>query len=117
MREITYHQEGNYQIPNLVLPVRNDLQLGRYSELRRKFLKEHHRVKYTSLLTQCRLDEHLAEIQTRATEMRENLIKEMAAKEGLTEELKASDMMTWVQGMNNLRNRVEEIVLSEVIYQ
>ena len=116
MAEITYSRQGDYNLPNLLPPQEPEVALGKYALLRRKFLKENHRVLYYNLLTKCKLTEHLAETEQRAMEMEEMLLKQMAAKEGLTESLKASDMMTWVQKMNNLRNRVQEIVKAEVIF-
>lgn len=116
MTEITYSKQGDYLIPNLVLPKSENINLGRWSEIRRKYLKETQKSHYTTLLTTCNLDSHLSEIQTRAEEMEETLMKQISAQEGLTEQLKANDMMTWVQGMNNLKNRVREIILNEVIY-
>ena len=116
MSELTYTMQGDYNLPDLTLPEQPEVSLGRYAQMRRKFLKENHRVLYYNLLTKCKLTEHLAETEQRATEMEETLLKQMAAKEGLTESLKATDMMTWVQKMNNLRNRVQEIVRTEVIF-
>ena len=94
-----------------------EIHFGRYAEMHRKYLKEHHKPYYTSLKMQCKLDSHLSEIQTRATEMESRLMRQMAKQEGLTETLKAQNMMEWVQGMNNLKSRVQEIVMTEVIYQ
>ena len=116
MNEVTYTMTGDYNLPNLTMPTQPQMSLGRYAQLRRKFLKERHRVLYYSYLTKCKLTEHLAEVEQRALQMEETLMKQMSAQEGLTEELKAQDMMTWVRRMNNLRNRVQEIVKAEVIF-
>ena len=116
MSEIKYTMQGDYQLPNLKLPDQPEVTLGRYAWMRRKYLQEHRKILYGTLLTSCKLTEHLAEIEQRAQEMEESLMAQMAAQEGLTEELKANDMMQWVQGMNNLRNRVQEIVAAEVIF-
>ena len=113
---ISYTKQGDYLLPNLKLPDQPEVTLGRYAQMRRKYLKEHHRIRYYNLLTQCKLTEHLADIQQRANEMEEMLMTKMATQEGLTEELKAQDMMLWVSRMNNLKNRVQEIVTSEVIF-
>jgi hypothetical protein len=116
MTKIEYTTQGDYNLPNLTLPEQPEVELGLYAQRRRTFLKERHRIMYYNLLTSCKLTEHLSEVQNRATELENTLIHQMAKNEGLTEELKAKDMMTWVRRMNNLRNRVQEIVMSEVIY-
>ena len=116
MNEISYTMQGDYNLPNLAMPEQPEVTLGRYAQMRRRYLKENHRVLYYNLLTKCKLTEHLAETEQRALEMEEMLLKQMSQTEGLTESLKATDMMAWVQKMNNLKNRVREIVLAEVIY-
>ena len=116
MSELTYTMQGDYNLPDLKLPEQPEVQLGRYAAMRRKYLKEHHRVLFYNLLTSCKLNEHLSEIEQRAIKMEETLTLEMAAKEELTEQMKAVDMMTWVRRMNNIRNRVQEIVKAEVIF-
>ena len=112
MNELTYTMQGDYNLPDLTMPNQPEVTLGRYAQMRRKFLKEHHKIRYYNLLTSCTLTEHLAEVEQTAMKMEETLMKQMAAQEGL----KAADMMKWVQGMNNLRNRVQEIVKAEVIF-
>lgn len=84
--------------------------------MRRRYLKEHKRVYYSQLVTTCKLFDHLAEIDQFANEMMERLVKQMAEREGVTEALKAADMMKWIGLMNNIRNRAEEIVTSNLIY-
>lgn len=84
--------------------------------MRAKYLKENRRVLYYNLLTSCKLNEHLTETEQTATEMEERLTRELAAKEGLTESLKAADMMSWVRKMNNIKSRVREIVMKEIIF-
>ena len=116
MNEIGYTMQGDYQLPNLEMPEQRSVTLGRYAEMRRKFLKEQHRVLYYNLLTSCKLTEHLAEVEQRATSMEETLVRQMAEKEGLSESLKETDMMAWVRRMNNLRNSAQEIVKAEVIF-
>lgn len=116
MNELTYTMQGDYNLPDLTMPQQPEVTLGRYAQMRRKFLKEHHKIRYYNLLTSCTLTEHLAETEQTAMKLEETLMKQMAAQEGLTESLKAADMMKWVQGMNNLRNRVQEIVKAEVIF-
>ena len=80
------------------------------------FLKEHHKVRYYNLLTSCSLNEHLNDTERRATELEQKLTAQMAASEGVTESLKATDMMSWVRKMNNLKSRVQEIVMKELIF-
>lgn len=83
---------------------------------RRHYLKNHHRVLYYNLLTKCKLHDHLADINEDAAEMYDRLVKQLAAKEGITEQLKAKDQMEWVRRMNNITNRAHEIVCNELIY-
>ena len=116
MNELTYTMQGDYNLPDLTMPEQPEVTLGRYAQMRRKFLKEHHKIRYYNLLTSCTLKQKLWETEQTALRLEETLIKQMAAQEGLTESLKAADMMKWVQGMNNLRNRVQEIVKAEVIF-
>ena len=116
MNELTYTMQGDYRLPNLTLPKQPEAPMGRYSRMRAKYLKENRKVLYYNLLTSCKLSEHLTQIEQTATEMEGRLTKEMAAKEGLTESLKAADMMSWVRKMNNLKSRVQEIVMKEVIF-
>ena len=112
----TYTMQGDYNLPDLTIPQQPEVTLGRYAQMRRKFLKEHHKIRYYNLLTSCTLTEHLAEVEQTAMKLEENLMRKMAVQEGLTESLKAADMMKWVREMNNLRNRVQEIVKAEVIF-
>ncbi|MCC8073395.1 MAG: TnpV protein [Clostridiales bacterium] len=116
MNELTYTMVGDYNLPNLTMPNQPEVSLGIYAQMRKKFLKEHHKVLYYNLLTTGELISHLAETEQRANEMEQTLLKQMAKKEGLTEQMKATDMMNWVRLMNNLRNSVREIVISQVIY-
>ena len=114
---ITYSKQGDYYLPNLKMPPQPELNIGMYGRKRKEFLEKHHRVKYYNLLTSVKLVEHLNDVDLRAREMEEKLIKEFAKQEGVTEELKARDMMSWVRKMNNIRNRVREIVFEEVVYK
>ena len=90
--------------------------LIKYGRTREKYLREHKKVLYFNLLTSGKLYEHLAEIDTSARDMAEYLIKEMAKKQGVTEELKATDMMRWIGLMNNIRTCADEIVLNDIVY-
>ena len=90
--------------------------LTKYGRMRERYLREYKKVLYYNLLTSGKLYEHLAEIDTSACNMAEYLIKEMARKQGVTEQLKAEDMMRWVGLMNNIRACADEIVLNEIVY-
>ena len=114
--EVTYTMQGNYLMPDLLPPQEEPISLGKYARMRKRFLQEHRKITYTNLLTSGRLSSHLAEIQQTAQRRVEELVAQMAKAQGVTEELKASDQMKWVQMMNNLRNAAEEIVQAELIY-
>ncbi len=109
----TYHQEGDYRIPDLVAPEAPNI--GLWGHRRRKYLKEHHRILYNSMLYSGTLNAHLEEMDRSASEMFDRLVKQMAAQQGITEELKAQDQLAWVGAMNNIRNAVTEIVINELI--
>ncbi|MEE1504140.1 MAG: TnpV protein [Acutalibacteraceae bacterium] len=113
---ITYSRQGDYNLPNITVPEQVEAPTGIYAQLRLEYLKEHRKGLYTNLLTSFKMTEHLTEVDKRANEMQARLVDELAKKEGVTEELKVKDMMTWVGKMNNIRDRVREIVLAEVIY-
>ena len=116
MNEITYTMVGDYNLPNLTLPEQPEVIQGKWSQMRRTYLKEHHKVQYYNLLTKGILSSHLSEVQQRATELEETLIRQMAQQEGLTEQMKADDMMKWVRLMNNIRNSAQEIVKEQIIF-
>lgn len=90
--------------------------IGMWGRKHLRYIKEHRPVQYTSLVVSGKVHSHLAEVDHRATEMFNHLIKQMAQREGITEELKAQDQMAWVRRMNNIRNAAEEIVNAEVIF-
>ncbi len=113
----TYTRVGDYYLPNLKLPEEEkQANIGVWGMRRKRFLKENHRVLYANLMTSGKLVEYLDDIEQQATTMFLRLVKELAEKENVTEELKAADQMLWVQKMNNIRNRATEIVNSELIY-
>ena len=112
----TYCREGDYLIPNLALPDIDDNQIGKYGRMRRRYLKEHRSILYTNLLTSGNLRCHLAEIDQACNERMENIVSTMAKQEGVTEALKADDQIERVRRMNSIRNRAEEIVLTELVY-
>ena len=113
----TYRQKGDYLIPNLALPDEPKYQIGKYGRMYRSYLKEYRPILYANLLTSGTLHRHLAEIDQACNERMEILVSAMAKREGVSETLKASDQMEWVRRMNNIRNRAEEIVLTELVYE
>ena len=112
----TYRREGDYLIPNLELPDTEHYQIGKYGHLRQTYLREYRPGLYNDLILNGTLYRHLAEVDQTCYERMDLLVRQMAKREGITEALKASDQMAWVGHMNNIRNRAEEIVLSEVVY-
>lgn len=114
----TYTQVGDYMLPDL-LPAEEETQanIGVWGMRHKRFLKENHRVLYASLMTSGKLVTYLDDIEQQATDMFLRLVKELAEKENVNEELKATDMMLWVQKMNNIRNRATEIVNADIIYK
>ena len=111
-----YELQGDYYIPCLTLGEDDTRPIGRWGRKHLRYLKEYRPVLYTVLLLGGKLSGHLAEIDTRATEMYELLMKQLAGKEGINEQLKAKDPMAWVGAMNNIRSAAEEIVNAEVIF-
>ena len=91
-------------------------QIGRFGVIHKKWLKENHKSIYTVKLMKCELDSYIADVDKRATEMYDNLVKQLAEKKGVTEQIKAVDMMAWVQVMNNISNRAKEIVYNDIVY-
>ena len=116
MSEITYTLVGDDKLQNLKRAEQKEVTLGRWSQMRRTYLKEHHKILYYNRLTKGSMNSHLAEVQQRASELEETLVKQMAEKAGLTEQMKAEDMMKWVRLMNNIRNSAQEIVKNQVIF-
>lgn len=111
-----YELQGDYFIPCLVLEEVDTQPIGMWGRKHLRYIKEHRPVLHTTLLLSGKLNSHLVEIDNRATEMFDLLMKQLAEKEGITEQLKATDQMAWVQHMNNIRNAAEEIVNAEVIF-
>ena len=114
--DATYRQVGDYFIPNLSLPDDGEYQIGKYGRMRRSYLKEHRKILYTNYVMEGTLFKHLSEIDQACNERMENIVSDMAKREGVTETLKAANQMEWVRRMNNIRNRAEEIILREVVY-
>ena len=113
----TYTRVGDYYLPDLKLPEEEkQANIGVWGMRHKRFLKENDRVLYANLMTSGKLVTYLDDIERQATTMFLRLVKELAEKENVTEELKATDQMLWVQKMNNIRNRATEIVNAELIY-
>ena len=113
---IEYVRQGDYYIPNLALPEETEYQIGKYGSLRRTFLKEHHNWLYSTMLLQGTLLKHLAEIDESCYGCIKDMMSKMAEQEGVTEQLKATDQMAWVQKMNSIKHRAEEFIFSEYVY-
>lgn len=111
-----YELQGDYYIPCLALDKADTRPIGMWGRKRLSYLKEHRLVLHSSLVLSGKLHSHLEEVDSWATEMLELLVKQMAERQGITEQLKAKDQMAWVGAMNNIRNAAEEIILQEVIY-
>ena len=112
----TYRQVGDYFIPNITLPDDGEYQIGKYGRMRRSYLKEYRKILYNNYVLEGTLFKHLAEIDQACNERIENIISAMAKQEGVTEALKATNQMEWVRHMNSIRNRAEEIILTELVY-
>ena len=111
----TYREENGHFIPDIALPEQTDYQIGKYGRMHLDYIKQHRRGKYTTLLTERKLNARLHEIDLEANEMLENIIPRLAAERGIDEDLKAHDMLRWVAEMNNIKASAEEIVLREVV--
>ena len=112
---IRYQLEGDYYLPILELPKENR-PIGRWGRLHKAYLKNYRPILYQSLLLSGKLYTALADLNEQATERYSLIIRQMAEAEGITEELKANDPMRWVQAMNSIRSRAEEIIKAEMIY-
>ena len=113
----TYTQVGDYMLPDL-LPAEEEKKanIGVWGMRHKRYLKQNHKVLYYNLLTSGKLNSYLADIEQQAQDLFSRLVKDLAEKENVTEELKATDMMLWVRNMNNIRNRATEKVNAELIY-
>lgn len=112
----TYTMQGDYRLPNLTLPAEEERPIGVWGKRRLRYLKQHHKALYYNLLTSGKLHSHLADIEEQAQQLFLRLVKELAEKEGVTEQLKAADQMAWVWKMNNIRSVATEIIFEEIIY-
>ena len=111
-----YELQGDYYIPCLVLDEEITQPIGMWGRKHLRYIKEHHPVLYTTTLLSGKLNNHLAEIDKRATEMFDRLVKQLAEKEGITEQLKAQEQIAWMQHMNYIRSSVAEVINNELIY-
>jgi len=113
---ISYTLQGDYYLPDLALPEQEDKPIGLWGQRHLRYIKKHHKVRYTNLLTSGKLNEHLADLDKQAEDMFFRLVEQMAEREGVTEQLKEADQMAWVAQMNNIRSRVVEIINNDFIY-
>lgn len=112
---ISYTLVGDVYIPNLI-SIDTNYKIGCWGRKHKVYIKQYKPAFYTTLLTQCKLNSYLHDVDVRATEMYDTLVKQLAKQEGVTEKLKATDMLAWVQVMNNISNRVREIVYKKIVY-
>ena len=108
--------QGDYRLPNLTLPAEEERPIGVWGQRRLRYLKQHHKVLYYNLLTSGKLHSHLADTEEQAQALFLRLVNEYAEKEGVTEQLKSTDQMAWVQRMNNIRERVINYINTEFIF-
>ena len=113
---IEYHLEGDYYIPNLVMPKQEKITLNKYGRIRLNYLKEYKKADYTIKLMNGTLNTHIKEIQEIADNRAQQIISEQKVKSDLTEDMKNTDMFYWVGTMNSIKAQAEEIVFSELIY-
>lgn len=113
---ISYTLQGDYYLPDLALPAEEQQPIGVWGQRHLRYIREHSKALYTGLLLNGKLNSYLADLNEQAEDMFFRLVKELAEKENVTEELKSTDMMRWVQKMNNIRNRATEIVNAELVY-
>ena len=112
----TYTMQGDYLLPNLLPLTEEEHPIGVWGRRRLNYLKHHRKVLYYNLLTSGKLHSHLADVEEQAQDLFSRLVKQYAEKQGITEQLKATDQMKWFQMMNNIRERVIEIVYSDVVF-
>jgi len=111
----TYREENGHLIPDVTLPEHTDYQIGKYGRMHLDYIKQHRRGRYTTLLTEGKLNTRLHEIDLEANEMLDTIIPRLTTERGIDENLKARDMLRWVAEMNNIKVNAEEIVLREVV--
>ena len=111
-----YVRQGDYYIPNLVLPKQKKIHLNKYGRMRLNYLKEHKKAEYTIMFMENTLINHLEKIQETANKRVNQIIEDLNAKSNLTEDMKNTDMLYWVGTMNAIKQQAEEIILNELIY-
>lgn len=114
---IEYIKQGDYYLPNLILaPEETNYKIGKYGRIKLNYLKNHKNAEYSILLIENKLNIYLHEIDIVSEDMLKSIISQLMKQENVTEELKSTNQMEWVQAMNNIKNRAEEIILKELIY-
>ena len=113
---IEYVRQGDYYIPNLVLPKQRKIHLNKYGRMRLNYLKEHKKAEYTIMVMNGTLRKHIVQIDMEAKDRVENIVNGLKSQSNLTEEMKNTNQLYWVGMMNNFKNQAEEIVLKELIY-
>ena len=114
--ELTYTERNGIMYPDLALPEQTNYPIGKYGKMRLDYLKKHRRGTYTTLFTSCALNQHLYETEQEAKQQIDLTLSRLVKERGVTEELKATDPLRWVQEMNNAKQSAEEIMLNEMIY-
>ena len=114
--ELTYTERNGIMYPDLALPKQTNYPIGKYGSMRLDYLKKHRRGTYTTLLTSCTLNQHLYDTEQEAKQQIELILSRLVKERGITEELKTTDPIRWVQEMNNAKHSAEEIVLNEIIH-
>ena len=114
--ELTYTEQNGLLIPDLVLDDQPPGSLGKYGRMRKRYLEQKHDGTFSALVLSGTLTQHLLDVDQTARDQMATLIPQLAAAEGVTEELKSRDPLAWVRRMNSIRNRAEEIVKNELIY-
>lgn len=114
--KITYTQQGDYLLPDLKLPEQPKVEIGIFGKRHLRYLERNRKILYTNMLTKGKLTAYLADIDEQAENIFDQLVRQLAEREGVTEQLKANNQMLWVKKMNSIRNRAEKIVNHELIY-
>lgn len=114
--KITYTQQGDFLLPDLKLPEQPKVEIGIFGKRHLRYLERNRKILYTNMLTKGNLTAYLTDIDEQAENMFDQLVRQLAEREGVTEQLKANNQMLWVKKMNSIRNRAEEIVNHELIY-
>ena len=113
--KLEYIRNGDYYIPNLTIQ-KEERNIGKWGRIHREFLREHHPIQFSQMVLSDTFFTYLADLNEQAQQRMDTLISQMCAAEGVNEELKAADPIAWVQRMNNIRARAEEVILSELIF-